>query len=460
MINSEYPNYIETNNEIEPLIPEGWSTVNMRYVIDVLTDYTANGSFASLAKNVNYLESGYSRLIRLTDLRKNLQTSGIYVSKDAHEFLAKSTLIGGEILLANVGAYSGLAWVVPNLDSPSTLGPNMFLLKFKEDCHNRYVYYSLIANYLSTQLKNKAVSSAQPKLNKEDVRTCFFIKPSLKEQTQITKYLDYQTNIIDQLIEKKERLVELLKEQRQSIINEAVTRGLDPNAKMKDSGIEWLGEIPEEWETIRLKHLAIYFLSSVGRNTNLEDRKVKICHYPYAYKNEFIDNQTILDTGTCTEDQFDKFRLKEGQIIITKDSESADDIGVPCYIAEDIDNAICGYHLGTIECVDNQIEPEFLFRFLQSSIVSNFFELTVNGITRFGLGKSTVENLLIPLPSVQVQHEIIQKIKDKTGIINSLNAKVISQLEKLKEYRQSIISEAVTGKIDLREWQEPKKEIA
>jgi type I restriction enzyme S subunit len=319
-----------------------------------------------------------------------------------------------------------------------------------------YYYFQSLNEYLNS-LGTGSTFTAISTTTLKDVFLPFI---SLPEQTQITKYLDYQTDIIDQLIQKKEKLVELLQEQQQAIINEAVTKGLDPNAKMKDSGIEWLGEIPEEWELIRLKFLATYFLSSVGRNTNPDDMRVKICHYPNAYKNEIIDNHTKLESGTCTQDQYDSFRLKKGQIVITKDSESADDIGVPCYIAEDIENGICGYHLGTIECTDSKIIPKFLFRFFQTTIVSSFFELTVNGITRFGLGKPTVENLYIPLPTIEEQKQIISKVEQSTKRIDLLSTSILSQIQKLKEYRQSIISEAVTGKIDLREWKAPKKEIA
>jgi type I restriction enzyme S subunit len=232
-------------------IPEHWKRLNFRYLIKVLTDYTANGSFADLAKNVTYLEEGYSRLIRLTDLRENLDNRGIYVSEDSHNYLAKSALFGEEILLANVGAYAGLAWKVPALNEPATLGPNMFLLKFDESLDTSFAYYSLISEYLLSQLKNKAISAAQPKLNKEDVRSCIFILPTLQEQTAIAKYLDHQTAVIDELIEKKTKQIALLKEKRQAIINETVTKGLDTTAKMKDSGINWLGEVPEGWEVTR-----------------------------------------------------------------------------------------------------------------------------------------------------------------------------------------------------------------
>lgn len=208
-------------------VPEGWKVLNFRYVIDILTDFTANGSFADLAKNVNYLDSGYSRLIRLTDLREDLNNSGLYVSEDSHNYLSKSSLYGDEVLVANVGAYAGLAWKVPQLSMPATLGPNMFLLKFNKSLNTDFAYYSLISNYLSDQLKNKAVSAAQPKLNKEDVRSCLFLQPPLEEQIKIVTYLDLYKEKYEIVIDQELKLISKLKEYRQSIISEAVTGKID-----------------------------------------------------------------------------------------------------------------------------------------------------------------------------------------------------------------------------------------
>jgi len=249
-------------------IPENWKVVNFRYLIDVLTDFTANGSFGDLAKNVDYLEEGFSRLVRLTDLRANFNNKGVYLNEHSHNYLKKSELFGGEVLLANVGAYAGLAWIFENYDNKASLGPNMFLLKFKEILDERYAYIALTSYYLHSQLLDKATSSAQPKLNKEDVKSCKFILPSLIEQTQIIKYLDYKTNLIDTVIAQKEELIEKLKEQRQAIINEAVTKGLNPNALFQDSGIEWLGEIPEHWELVKLKYL-VNHSTTKGNGTSL-----------------------------------------------------------------------------------------------------------------------------------------------------------------------------------------------
>ena len=209
------------------MIPEHWKCLSLRYIVDILTDFTANGSFGDLAKNVTYLEDGYSRLVRLKDLRENLNNKGIYVSKESHEYLSKSSLYGNEILLANVGAYAGLACLMPEIDYPATLGPNMFLLKFNEHVNRKFIYYALLSSYLSGQLINKAVSSAQPKLNKEDVRSCLVILPTLSEQIAIVNHIESRTTKIDQTVEELRMQIEKLKEYKLSVISEAVTGKVD-----------------------------------------------------------------------------------------------------------------------------------------------------------------------------------------------------------------------------------------
>ena len=209
------------------MIPEHWKCFNFRYIIDILTDFTANGSFGDLAKNVTYLEEGYSRLVRLTDLRENLNNKGIYVSKKSHDYLSKSSLYGDEILLANVGAYAGLACLMPKIDYPATLGPNMFLLKFNTNVNNKFIYYALLASSLSEHLINKAISSAQPKLNKEDVRSCIVILPSLSDQAQIVEFIESRTTKIDEIVSETQLQIQKLKEYKTAVISEVVTGKVD-----------------------------------------------------------------------------------------------------------------------------------------------------------------------------------------------------------------------------------------
>jgi type I restriction enzyme S subunit len=210
-------------------IPEHWKIYRVKKLLSVLTDYTANGSFASLAENVTYQTSGYSRLVRLTDLRENLDNEGLYVDENAHNFLKKSELVGGEVLIANVGAYAGFACLMPNVDMKATLGPNMYLMKFKESLlSNEYALLGLTSFHAQEQLKLSATSTAQPKLNKDDVKEIWLALPTqLSEQNQILNYVNGQKHAFDSLIEQAKLGIELLQERRSALISAAVTGQID-----------------------------------------------------------------------------------------------------------------------------------------------------------------------------------------------------------------------------------------
>lgn len=202
-------------------IPEHWEIVNFKHKINLLTDYTANGSFASLAENVEYLEEGFSRLVRLTDLRVNFENQGIYITEEAHNFLSKSELFGGELLIANVGAYAGLVLIMPETNQKMTLAPNMFLLRLNSN--TKYYFYLLNSEGFKNHISMLAVSSAQPKLNKDNIKSLRVFSLPLSEQQAIVTYLDEQTALIDKNIELESQKIEKLKEYRQSLISNVVT---------------------------------------------------------------------------------------------------------------------------------------------------------------------------------------------------------------------------------------------
>ena len=145
-------------------------------------------------------------------------------------------------------------------------------------------------------------------------------------------------------------------------------------------------DYPRNWTTKRLKYLFHYSLSSVDRHVHLEELPVDVCHYPDVYHKEKIRVSDPLPKGTCTEEELSKFSLRDGDILITKDSESPDDIGVPCLITGNRSNTVCGYHLGIIR-PRTSVDPNYFFRFLQTDVVKKYFYGESSGITRYGLGK-------------------------------------------------------------------------
>ena len=326
-----------------------------------------------------------------------------------------------------------------------------FVQRIRPENHinSKFLHYFMNCPLAREQYKYQSeTTTGLANLSTKSIDELLISLPPIQEQTQIANFLDHKTEQIDELIRIKERRIELLQEQRTALINQAVTKGLNPNVEMKPSGVEWIGEIPIHWQVKRIKYVAKILPSNVDKHIYPDEIQVRLCNYTDVYYNDYITVDTILDKGSCTESEFTKFALKKDDVIITKDSETPDDIGVPTYVKDNLDNIVCGYHLTMIR--PYACRGEYIFRFIQSDRTRRYFELESNGITRYGLGKPSIENLLLPIPTDSEQCQIANFLNEKTEQIDELVSEEQRKIELLQEYRQSLISEAVTGKIDVR----------
>jgi len=279
----------------------------------------------------------------------------------------------------------------------------------------------------------------------------FVCWPRKEEQIKIADFLDKKTAEADDLIEKDKKLIELLKEKRTALINHTVTKGLDPNAKMKDSGIPWIGKIPENWEAKKLKQISEINISNVDKKSDEDEPEVLLCNYIDVYKNEFIDSTINFMKATASVEQIRRFTIKMGDVIITKDSEEPTDIAIPALIIEDLKNVVCGYHLALIRSNKMILDGSFLFRALQSKQINDQFITEANGVTRFGISTYPILNSYILIPPLSEQIQIAEYLDKTTLKIDRTIEKTEAKLELLEEFKKSLIHHAVTGKIDIRE---------
>ena len=274
--------------------------------------------------------------------------------------------------------------------------------------------------------------------------------PPLPEQRAITAFLDRETAKIDALVAKKERLIELLQEKRTALISHAVTKGLDPDVPMRDSGVEWLGQIPAHWEVRRLKSFATVQLSNVDKKSTEGQAAVRLCNYVDVYYNEHIGDDVAFMSATATEEQVRRFSLREGDVLITKDSESWTDIAVPAFVTQDIPDVLCGYHLAHIR-PEGKCDGAYLSRGFSAVGPRDQYQIFANGITRFGLTGDAIRAGFFPFPPFSEQRAIAAFLDHETAKLDALAAKVEEAIARLKEFRIALISAAVTGRIDVRE---------
>jgi len=213
--------------------------------------------------------------------------------------------------------------------------------------------------------------------------------------------------------------------------------------RYKDSGIEWLGEVPEHWEIRRLKHVCHVFPSNVDKKSYDHESPILLCNYTDVYRNETITSGMNFMSATATAEQIAKFTLRAGDTIITKDSETADDIAVAAFVPVDLPGVICGYHLSMVRPMPI-IDGAFVKRFFDSVYAKSCFAVLANGLTRVGLGQYELNNIELPFPSKTEQVAIAAFLDRETAKIDALVAEQRRLIELLKEKRQAVISHAVT----------------
>lgn len=413
-------------------IPEHWEMCKIKHIILLLTDYDANGSFADIAANTNINNGNpYAWMVRATDLenkRYGIVEGNNYCDIETFRFLKKSFLKSNDILIAKRGEI-GKVYMVPNCESPMTLAPNTYLLKTKINICNRYLFYYLKSDIGKELLKQNNKSTAIGALYKNDVKDmpCFLC--DMPTQEQIAKYLDWKCGEVDRIVEVRERQIKLLGELRTSVISRAVTRGLNPNAPLKDSGIDWIGQIPKHWEVCRFKNF-ICLINTPSTCSN----KIGL---------ENIESGTAKFLATNSEFEGNGVEFTNGDIVYGK---------LRPYLKK----------VWLSNCSGNAVGDFFIFRvngnaynkYIQYLLLSDAFTSVADGAT-YGAKMPRVSgdfilNLRYYIPSVKEQQQIAEYLDKKTEEIDSTVNKFKVQIDKLKEYRQALITEVVTGKIDVR----------
>jgi len=212
----------------------------------------------------------------------------------------------------------------------------------------------------------------------------------------------------------------------------------------KWSGVDWLGQIPSHWEVGRLKFSATSQTSNVDKHVIDDELAVQLCNYVDVYKNEYITADVDFMQGSATPAEIAKFSLREGDVIITKDSESWEDIAVPASVQCNLDNVLCGYHLAMIRSQPGIFDDRYLFRLFCSEMVNYQFKISANGVTRFGLPASAINNALLLRPPLPGQRDIARFIERETARVDAFIQKKGRLLELLEEKESATISEIVT----------------
>lgn len=419
-----YATYKDTGVEWLGEIPEHWDICKTKYLWKEVISLSENGDenllsvsqYTGVSQNNN--DSRSSSLVGY----KNVTENNLVIN----------------IMLAWLG---GLGLSQLN----GVVSPAYNVYELIRESYPSYFHYLYRTNLYLDEFarKSKGVVPSRWRMYTEDFGQVLTICPPLPEQKQIADYLDKKTGQIDIAINQKEQMIELLKERKQILINRAVTRGLNPDVPLKDSGIEWIGQIPEHWEVKRLKYIANVVLGKMLCNENKGDFYLK----PYLKSKNIqwlsIDISSI-DEMWFSQKEMNDYLLIAGDLIVSEGGE----VGKTAIWNNEIEECYIQNSAHKITFDLNHDPMFFLYLFFTIGKLG-FFDSIVNKVSIGHLIKDKLINIKLIYPSLSEQKEIVSYIEQNTEKIDKAIAQKQQEIEKLKEYKATLIDSAVTGKICL-----------
>jgi len=433
-----YPSYKNSGVEWIGEIPTDWLKTKLKFTLEEIV----TGGTPDTSNDVYWSdeESGIN-WISISDITSN----GRLILK-TKKFISKEGLESKKIEILPMGSliYSiyGSIGKVSRLGIPSTIHQGILGLKTNSKLNSIFLEYYLI--YFKEYVSLFSSSNTQENLNQEKVSNFQIPFPSPQEQTQIVSFLDTKTQKIDELIEKTEQKIKLLKEKRTSLINHCVTKGLNPNVEMKDSGVEWIGEIPNHWGVKLLK----FVFNSIREKseTGEEELLSVLIKKGVVRRRDFLGEDS--DNLTRSESLVGYIHCSKGNLV-----NNIMKMGFYCLGISDYDGIVSpGYSV--FEMIDNNDYPKYWDYLLKTEIYVSEYRKRSKGIqeSRMRLYDDYFLSIHSLYPPKTEQTKIIEHLDEQTQKIDSTIEKETQRIELLKEYRQSLISEVVTGKVDVREW--------
>lgn len=445
----KYPVYKSSGVEWLVDIPEHWEVVPLTKNISSLADYrgktpekTADGIFLVTTRNIR-------------NGKINYEISKEYVSDEKYlEIMRRGLPKIGDILLTMEAPLGEVA----NVDFETiALAQRIIKIRTSEQVLNPwFAKYLIMSSFFQNQIQKEATGSTAQGIKASKLHKLTVLKPTLSEQQAIANFLDDKLAQIDEHIAKKQRMIELLKEQKTVIINQAVTKGINPDVPMKYSGVEWLGEIPEHWEVKRLKYVShIQTGVTLGKsyiNQVLETRPyLRVANVQDGY----IDISDI-KTIELPNNEISRYVLQKGDVLMTEGGDF-DKLGRGYIWKGQIKGCLHQNHIFAVRPIYKYLNSNFIAAFISSKKCKNYFIFTAKQTTNLASTNSThLKNLKLLLPPLNEQQEIVSFIEKKSEKIGRSLTVIEKEIKLIQEYRTTLISETVTGKIDVRKYHPPQ----
>ncbi|WP_233005394.1 restriction endonuclease subunit S [Exiguobacterium aurantiacum] len=390
-----------------------------------------------------------SRIETISDGTVNLKKVGFVEKNDK---LNEYKLEFGDLLFSNINSLAmvGKTAIFDFEQENLYAGMNLLMIRPKKNVDSKWLYYVINSYYFNQLVKANAKHAInQVSIPTSKIKELPIAYVDYQEQIKIRAYLDAKTSLIDELIKAKENIINKISQQRQSIITEAVTKGLNPNVKMKDLGVEWIGDIPEHWKVTKIKYNT-YVKGRIGWQGLKSDEFINEGPYLVTgtdFKHGYVNWSTCYHISEERYEEAPPIQLRENDLLITKDGT----IGKLAIVKDMPYRAILNSGVFITRPLNNQYLSKYMYWLLSSNVFNKYISLMETGSTIKHLYQETFVNFSYPIPSLKEQGEIVEYLNIKISEIDKIGQLVKEQIEKLKEYRQALIYEAVTGKIDVRD---------
>jgi type I restriction enzyme S subunit len=429
-----YPAYKDSGVEWLGAVPEGWMIKRIGIDTKSLT------GFAFESEQFSY-DDEHIKLVRGDNVTTGKLRWGdktrrwSEISNDLERYLLEEN----DIVIGMDGSKVGKNYaIVKEEDLPLILVQRVARIRCMQSLISRFLYYFIANDMFSYYVNITKTDPAVPHITLKNIRDHPICFPPLPEQHAIAAFLDRETGRIDALITKKERQIELLREKRAALISHAVTKGLDPDAPMKDSGVEWVGEVPEHWRVYRSKLL---FREANDRSTTGEEMLLTVSHITG------VTRRSEKNVTMFMAESLEGYKKCEaGDLVINTMWAWMGAMG----IAPERGIVSPSYNVYRFRSEEN--EPSFYdYLFRTGQFVAEVI-CHSKGVwsSRLRLYPESFFEIRIPYPSQGEQREVVSLIQKETGSYETLQRKIAKSIEKLHEYRTALISAAVTGKIDVR----------
>jgi type I restriction enzyme S subunit len=436
-----YPSYKESGVEWIGEIPSGWKVGKLYQYGELLSGSTPSRSVPEYWDNgdIPWMSSGEVN-------KKIIRSIDGYITTLGHEksntpILPKKTIMIG---LNGQGKTKGTVGI---LEIETTCNQSLCGIIFKRNIDPYFQYFYLESQYLN--LRGLVGEGKREGISVSFLKRYGILIPPLQEQQQISNYLDHKTQQIDSLIEMSQQKIELLKEQRTSLINHMVTKGLNPDVEMKDSGVEWIGEILRGWEVSKFNFYIEIRHGHQFREYDFTDEGIKIIKITQLHKNGYLDisNCSFIDHSRF--DEFSEIVIEENDTLMCLTGGT---IGKIIRVGKVDEPLLQNYRVGHFSSKDtDKIIDDYIFWIMTSEVINGqiFYEIRETGQPNIGM--EDFGKMKICLPSIKEQQQIVDHLDKGTTKIDSTIEKETQRINLLKEYRQSLISNVVTGKVDVRE---------